>query len=317
MKNLILKLFSIYEKIFSILKHQLFPHATYRIGNYNIKIPSSAKLPDCQKMFPLYDRFLPVLAKNLSMDGTIIDVGANVGDTLFAMIQWCRNNFICVEPASSFFWYLKDNVQNLSIENKKRVRLVQALVGSGSFSGVLQEQNGTASVVLNTSIINNSYSHYYPPPMRDNILNYNKLDDIVEDSSDIILLKSDVDGWDFDVIKSAQKILSESEPILFFENQIDTDFQCDEFDRFYDFLQEKGYCNLYIFDNFGNIVVEKSDYHTLKGINAYLFSMKKYHTTRTFYYTDILAVTNKRLSIVENAIEDYKSNWIKNKEKIS
>jgi hypothetical protein len=72
-----------------------------------------------------------------------------------------------------------------------------------------------------------------------------------------------------------------------------------------------GYCNLYIFDNFGNLVVEKSNYHTLKNINAYLYSMKKYHATRTFYYTDILAATNKHLLIVENAIEDYKENWIK------
>jgi hypothetical protein len=93
---------------------------------------------------------------------------------------------------------------------------------------------------------------------------------------------------------------------LFFENQIDNDFQYAKFDKLYDFLQERDYCNLYVFDNFGNLMIEKASYHTLRSINAYLYSMRKYHTTRTFHYTDILVVTNKHLSIVGNAIEDYK-----------
>jgi hypothetical protein len=141
-------------------------------------------------------------------------------------------------------------------------------------------------------------------------MEYKKLDDILPDIDTVVLLKSDVDGFDFDVIESAEKILAASEPILFFENQIDNDIQYQGFDRLYDFLEQKGYNTVYIFDNFGNIIVEKSNYHILRNINRYVYSMAKYNTTRTIYYTDVLAVTDKRLSTVEQAMDDYKRNWI-------
>ncbi|MDR3340875.1 MAG: FkbM family methyltransferase [Candidatus Symbiothrix sp.] len=287
------------------LRRKLFKNTTYRIDNYNILIPTSFKLPTYQKEFSLYDRFLPVLAKNLNVsDHTIIDVGANVGDTLVAMIQKCHNRFICIEPSDFFFTYLEKNTQNLIPEDAKRVILLKSLVGTGEFSGELKEINGsTASIVLSTTDKSNV-------EVTENRMTYNRLDDIVQHHSDIILLKSDVDGFDFDVIRSAEKIIEESEPILFFENHIDNDFQYIEFDKLYDFLKDKGYLNLYIFDNFGNIIVEKSDYHTLRNINEYVYRMKKYQVTRTFYYTDILVTSDKWLPIVDKAILDYKKNWL-------
>jgi len=58
----------------------------YKIGIYEIEIPTNFTLPDNQKYFKLYDRFLPVLAKNISSDKIIIDVGANIGDTAIAIL---------------------------------------------------------------------------------------------------------------------------------------------------------------------------------------------------------------------------------------
>ncbi|KAA6350176.1 hypothetical protein EZS27_002442 [termite gut metagenome] len=192
---------------------------------------------------------------------------------------------------------MEENTKSLKKRKDKiQIKLIKELVGTGTFGGKLEEIQGTtAALHFNKEDQNSSHK---------------PLDSIVEDISNIILLKSDVDGFDFDVIKSAERILSLSEPILFFENQIDNDFQYKEFDKLYDFLEERGYHNIYIFDNFGNIVVERSDYYTLRNINNYLYTMLKYHTTRTFYYTDILAATDKRLSVVTKAIEDYKRNYI-------
>ncbi|GHV66549.1 hypothetical protein FACS1894199_10210 [Bacteroidia bacterium] len=278
-------------------------NTTYQIGIHKIQIPSSARLPIYQKLHPLYDRFLPVLAKNLNTDGTIIDVGANVGDSLAAMIQQCNNSFICIEPSNFFFEYLEKNVQNLKSENTNPIKLFKSLVGTKTFEGKLKDVRGsTASLVVSEHEKNRDGVQYST---------IKKLDDIVQNHKDVILLKCDVDGFDFDVIESAKNILSASEPILFFENQIDNDFQYQGFNKLYDFLAERGYHNLYIFDNFGNIVVEKADYHTLKNFNAYLYSMTKYHATRTFCYTDILVSTDKNTSIIARAIEDYKSNWVK------
>jgi FkbM family methyltransferase len=280
--------------MFKKLAHKLIRNRTYRINKYEIQIPASSKLPKYQKMHPLYDRFLPVLAKNLHTEGIIIDVGANVGDTLVSMIQQCDNPFVCIEPADSFYKYLQANTRRLNLVNTEHIKLVQKLIGMGNFSGILQEHRGTANIIHDDN----------------NSLEYTKLDNIIPIDSNVILLKSDVDGFDFDVIQSAEKILSKSEPILFFENQIDADFQYEGFNNLYDFLQKRDYRNICIFDNLGNIIVENSDYHTLRNINAYLYSMKKYHTTMTFAYTDVLVATDKRLSIINRAIEDYKKNWI-------
>jgi FkbM family methyltransferase len=290
---------SLYDKFLKGVKQLFYRHLKYRIGKYSIQIPTTSTLPVNQKAFPLYDRFLPVLAKNIKDKGTIIDVGANVGDTLTAMIQHCNNTFLSIEPATLFFDYLKKNIQNFEPNDIKRVQFIKQLVGTGNFEGELKEIKGTtASVVLHRQ------------GGGDNDMEYKRLDDIVQDIDTVVLLKSDVDGFDFDVIESAGKILSASEPILFFENQIDNDLQYQGFERLYDFLEQNGYNNVYIFDNFGNIIAEKSNYHILKNVTDYVYSMTKYHTTRTFYYTDILAVTDKRLSIVEQAIDDYKKNWV-------
>ena len=267
----------------------------YKIGECQIVIPSSSDLPINQKKYPLYDRFLPVLSTHLT-SGTVIDVGANVGDTLVAMVQKCSNSFICVEPSDNFFSYLEKNASCISQKEGQQIRLIKAMAGSGYLSGSLIEDGSSAHVEVS---YNPSQTQHKP------------LDILVNEHSCIVLIKSDVDGYDFDVIQSAEKILIQSEPILYWENSISDDFQYEEFSKLYDFLEEKGYSNLYIFDNFGNVLVEKSNYKTLKDINTYLYNMTKYNATRTFFYTDVLASTEKRRSIIEEAIKDYKNNYIK------
>lgn len=119
----------------------------------------------------------------------------------------------------------------------------------------------------------------------------------------------DTDGFDYDVIKSSQRILIDSEPILYWENQISDDFQLEGYDQLYVFLTELGYDHIHVFDNFGNLILEKSDFDTLRNINSYVLSMDKHDCTRTFYYTDVLASTKKNLTIVKDAIDEYKSEW--------
>ena len=264
----------------------------YRRGEYEIIMPSTSRLQEYQKIFPLYDRFLPVLAGHLE-SGTIIDVGAHTGDTLVAMAHKCSNSFICIEPSDTFFDYLKKNADKIQLKENQNIKLIKKMAGTGNLSG-----DGSTATIQPTEnqVIQSKYI---------------QLDNTTTDYSDIVLIKSDVDGYDFDVIQSSEKILTQSEPILFWENQILDDFQYKEYGKFYDFLEEKGYSNLYIFDNFGNLLVEKSNFKTLRDINAYLYNIEKYKATRTFFYTDILASTEKRVSIIESAVVDYKNNQVR------
>ena len=119
-----------------------------------------------------------------------------------------------------------------------------------------------------------------------------------------------VDGYDYDVINSAQRIISDFEPILFFEDDFQNTFQYEKYLDLFDSLKKKNYAYITIFDNFGNILVEQADYATLKDVHKYLLNMIEYSATRTFFYIDIMMATEKHLSIMKNAIEDYKKNWI-------
>jgi hypothetical protein len=60
---------SISDKIRKILKQLFYQYTKYRIGKYSIQIPTTSTLPVNQKAFPLYDRFLPALAKNIKDKG--------------------------------------------------------------------------------------------------------------------------------------------------------------------------------------------------------------------------------------------------------
>lgn len=59
----------------------------YHYKEYSIKLPANHMLPVYQKYHPKYDRFLPHLVKYIEPSDTVIDVGANVGDTLAGIVR--------------------------------------------------------------------------------------------------------------------------------------------------------------------------------------------------------------------------------------
>lgn len=267
----------------------------YLMGKYQIDIPFNHSLPQYQKANRLYDRFLPVLVKNLDSNKLIIDVGANVGDTTIAIIQNCKNPIYSIEPSELFYSYLEKNIKKLLSSDKERVKCINKFIGTGDFNGQLSHSGGTARVITASN---------------SDVINYKTLDSIIEDDSVVELIKVDTDGYDFDVLKSSENILIKSEPILFWENQMFKDFQIKGFNNLYNLLQEIGYKYIYIFDNFGNLIIEESDFETLKKINSYVLSMDRNQSTRTYFYTDILASTEKNYSTVKNAISEYKKEWL-------
>lgn len=268
----------------------------YSIGEHVITIPNTHALPKYQAHHKLYDRFLPVLAKYLNPEGIVIDIGANVGDSTIAMLDYCKNNFYCVEPSSDFYPYLELNFNMLPQALSKRLTCFKTFIGSRNIKGELIHQNGTARVQSNIESIN---------------IDYLPLDNLISaDNKFISLIKVDTDGFDYDVLLSGQNVISEDKPILFWENQMFESFQKEGFIRLYEFLIQEGYKHIYVFDNFGNLLLEKTDFENIKSVNSYIESIDNLNLTRTFYYTDILASTNKYSSSLESAIFEYKKKYL-------
>ncbi len=279
-----------------LYKMQAAFRRTYAIGLYRIKIPPHIALPDIQKKHTLYDRFLPVLAKHLDSKKLIIDVGANIGDTAIAILQQCQNPMLCVEASDYFYSYLTTNIQLLNANDAGRITTIKKMVGTGVLSGALNRSNkGTASL----QVEENTQSQTHTP-----------VDEVVSNVAEVILLKVDTDGFDFDVIQSADRILSQSQPVLYWENEISQDFQFEGYSQMYTMLQKKGYKHLFIFDNYGNLMSEESGFAVLQNINSYVYSMKKNKHTRTIYYTDVLACANNHVERVRKSVEEYKKEWI-------
>jgi FkbM family methyltransferase len=269
----------------------------YAIGDFQIALNRGHLLPVYQANNRLYDRFLPVLCRYLNnTGGWIIDVGANVGDTTFAFVGACNNPILAIEGHDAFYALLKQNVERLP-KCKERIKIVNVLVGTGKFSGGLSS-NGTTAVQTAAGSLSPSVS----------------LDDVLRAAGVemhlVALLKVDVDGYDADVILSAPDMLAASKPILFWENAFSTPEQLECFEQLYARLEEIGYFYLWPFDNFGNPVLEECSFKAIREINKYVAAQNVHRATRTFYYIDILATTDRDLEVARAAINGYRSEII-------
>ena len=122
---------------------------TIKIDNIEISIPPEFPLEKYQEKFKLYDRFLPILVKHINQNGIIVDIGANIGDTLFSIFHNCKNKIICVEPSYMYYNFLTQNYKLLNEVERTRVELINKFIGTGVFSGELVHEHGTAHIVLN------------------------------------------------------------------------------------------------------------------------------------------------------------------------
>ena len=74
-----------------------------KLGSFKIILPPDHNLSLYNKLYPEYDKFISTIVKKLSKNTSVLDIGANVGDTIYRLIQ--SNNklhYYCIE-ADDFF----------------------------------------------------------------------------------------------------------------------------------------------------------------------------------------------------------------------
>ena len=122
----------------------------YKIDKLLIKINYAHRLPDYQILFPYYDRFLPHFVKYLPEDKVIIDVGANIGDTLAGMAS--NNdllNYICIEADYGFFKELQKNVDYLKKQSSKlKITIINQFVGLEINNVSMSGSGGSKKAIL-------------------------------------------------------------------------------------------------------------------------------------------------------------------------
>ena len=263
----------------------------YHYKDFSIKLPSNHLLPEHYKTHPKYDRFLPHLAKYAAVADTIVDIGANVGDTLASMAEKNpTSNYICIEPDDSFYKLLVENIGRIktSITGLK-IQTIKALVGKNISNVSLDGNGGTKHAVID----NEGEIKSLP------------LDEMIPNALNVRILKSDVDGFDYDVLDSSMAIIEAHKPIIFFECQYDFEYQKVGYSKTIKKLKSIGYCDWTVFDNFGEVVVRTNDISVLSQLMNYVWQQNVGNATRTIHYFDILSAQKTDSSLIDKVFSEY------------
>lgn len=219
------------------------------IGRYELLVNRSHVLPFYIKHHPQLNKNLARVAaflqKNIP-DITIIDIGANVGDTVCYIKNEVDAAIICIEGSDFYYSLLKKNIAQFNNVEAYKLYL-------GEKSEII---SASVDVAAGTSEVKTSSSSHAPMQK----IQIDTLDDFisknVKEPGKIKLIKIDTDGFDMKIIKGATKHLKNVKPVLFFE--YDTVLMKQENERGIDtlqLLQQLGYQEVFFYDNFSRFIV--------------------------------------------------------------
>ena len=216
------------------------------IGNKKIILPPEHLLSLYESVYPKYDRFLPTVIGKIKENEVIIDIGANIGDTLFRLLNVnSKPYYYCIEADNFFFEYLQKNKQSLDINIKNKIILIKTLVGDQLKGNLSETTTGTKSLIESDSGTKSK-----------------KLDDIILEHKikNIKLIKVDVDGFDYNILFSAINEIKNSKPDIFFEYMPLDLLGKKNYLRLIEKLNKIGYSNWTMLDNYGSVIFENKSY---------------------------------------------------------
>lgn len=224
----------------------------------------------------------------------MVDIDANVGDTVAAFIKHTKSNVICVEPTRKFYNLCRKNIDGFGHDYSGRISLINAYVSDIETTGFISEViDGTA--IKRTTVSGAEAPTYTSPHI---------VDQCGYDMNQLSVIKIDTDGYDADCIFSLGEELRGISPVIFWENQIDDISQYEKYVSMGNFLYESGYNDFFVFDNYGNYLCH-ADKNGYIEINNYIKRMLNKKSTRSFFYVDVLAAKIPDVEICHKAIEDY------------
>lgn len=278
---------------------------TLTFPSFTIELPADHLLPAMLRAYPRYDRFLPHLAKHLDAGDVAIDVGANCGDTLAAMASANPAlSFVCIEPDAKFFGFLSRNARRISAALPgTSVRLVRALVGAKQQASVLHGDGGTKA----------AHAAGERAKPAEEIHRATRLDDIVAREAltpgRVRLLKSDVDGCDFDVLASAGALLENPRLLVFFECYAVNDGQRAGYIDLFTRLDERGYHHFSFFDNFGNFIrhVTTAEPGAIRAQLDEAWLEPPSGATGKIFYLDVLACRDADAAFIRRVVTEFQA----------
>lgn len=202
----------------------------------------------------------------------MIDVGANIGDTVvFTNIP--EGKYLLIEGEDSYNQLIDKNLKQNHIPTQNAI-VENVFIGDCDkhFSNNLQDGSGSLKASLDKKGITTV-----------------SLDDVVKKHNfKPNFIKIDTDGFDFKVIRSAKETLKQYTPILFFEwDKFFLKNQNENPLSIFPILQKLGYYDIFIFDNFGNLLC-RENINNLDNLQRLLDYTEK--SNKNIYYYDLLTL---------------------------
>jgi FkbM family methyltransferase len=167
----------------------------------------------------------------------VIDIGANVGDSVATIWQHCQVPVLCIEGDSAYFDYLERNTRHLN-----GVSRVRAFLGERrtTISGGVDAKSGSARIKPHAS-----GAPIFIITLPEVIAQFPAF-------AHSRLIKVDTDGMDAAILMGSMPYLESEKPVVFFEYDPDLAAQAgDDPRRALDMLRDIGFEMAIFYDNTG------------------------------------------------------------------
>lgn len=222
------------------------PAVTYRLDGKDLLLPLSHELPLIRRSHPGYSTNVARIAAALAAkypDMGMVDVGANVGDTVAIVRALSTFPILCIDGDPRFFSFLRENTRD-----DAHVATANCFVGEsrGFVSGHIEATGGTGRIVAHGD-----------SPIRIETRTLSSLLEEHPEFGEVKLIKIDTDGFDTRIVKGEPALLRALKPVVFLEydpyffDQVDDD----GFGIFATF-REAGYTGALFFENTGEFLAQ-------------------------------------------------------------
>ncbi|MCX6922961.1 MAG: FkbM family methyltransferase [Verrucomicrobia bacterium] len=266
------------------------PEVRMRVGRRILLMNLSHPRPLQLVVHKNYDRALPRICSNLCNPEIIkgkrapfvVDVGANIGDSISMILDECRADFLAIEPDGRFLRQLSLNVKSMH----STVIIETSLCGDrdGVIRMALEPGCGTASVREGAGL---------PRSVRsvDSLIHANSI-------QNVDLIKIDTDGFELPILRGCERTLVEHRPALFFEFTPDAMIRNGHLPyEIFRFLHAAGYRVHVFYDNYGNpigqfpvseVVLERL-INRIDCKSVYYYDVFSFHASRAAEFSGLIA----------------------------
>ena len=228
------------------------PAVEHPICGTTLRLPLSHQLPVHQAAHPDYSLNLGRIAAAATAgrpDATIIDIGANVGDSVAIMRPGTTAPILCIEGDASFLPYLEVNAHRFADIEIAPTYVRTADAGDGAMAVV--RDGGTARLEQVGDVgTAGPGPHLEVTPLADILAAHPRF-------MSPRLIKVDTDGQDAGILADADDVLASAHPVLFFEFDPAMTRAASGGDPLTTFTQlaDLGYRRALFFTNLGELVI--------------------------------------------------------------